>query len=174
MVVPYDPANVTEAGRHFDQAELAILLAEGEGTMLEYKESLSASFARELVALANTVGGKILLGVRDDRIVAGITDSNELRARIQDYARNCDPPVKVLVQRVREVTVVHVQESEAKPVQCSDGFFWRQGSTTQKLSRGEIRDFFRSEGHIRFDLSPCPSFRYPQDSTGRSTWRGCA
>jgi predicted HTH transcriptional regulator len=32
---------------------LEILLQEGEGTLLEYKESLSASFARELVALAN-------------------------------------------------------------------------------------------------------------------------
>ena len=30
--------------------QLDILLHEGEGTMLEYKESLSASFARELVA----------------------------------------------------------------------------------------------------------------------------
>jgi ATP-dependent DNA helicase RecG len=103
--------------------DLNILLQEGEGSMLEYKESLSASFAREVVALANTSGGKILLGVRDDGTIKGIPDSNELRARIQDIARNCDPPVKVLVQRVDEVTVVTVRESEAKPVQCSDGFF---------------------------------------------------
>jgi ATP-dependent DNA helicase RecG len=145
------------------RSELEILLQEGEGSMLEYKESLSASFARELVAMANTAGGKILLGVRDDGTVKGIRDSNDLRARIQDIARNCDPPVKVLVQRVGEVTVVTVRESDAKPVQCSDGFFWRQGAVTQKLSRDEIRDFFRTEGVIRFDLSLCPKFRYPQD-----------
>jgi len=72
--------------------QLDILLQEGEGTMLEYKESLSASFARELVAMANTLGGRILLGVRDDGSVVGINDSNELRVRIQDIARNCDPP----------------------------------------------------------------------------------
>jgi len=143
--------------------DLDILLQEGEGSMLEYKESLSASFARELVAMANTAGGKILLGVRDDGTVKGIPDSNDLRARIQDIARNCDPPVKVLVQRVGEVTVVTIRESDAKPVQCSDGFFWRQGAVTQKLSRSEIRDFFRSEGSIRFDLSLCPKFHYPQD-----------
>ena len=142
---------------------LEILLQEGEGTLLEYKESLSASFARELVALANTLGGKILLGVRDDGTVAGVGDSNELRARIQDIARNCDPPVKVLLERVGKVTVVVVRESDAKPVQCSDGFFWRQGAVTQKLSRAEIRDFFRREGGIRFDLSPCPAFRFPRD-----------
>jgi ATP-dependent DNA helicase RecG len=143
--------------------DLAILLQEGEGTTLEFKESLSSSFAREMVALANTIGGRILLGVRDDGSIAGIDDSNVLRARIQDIARNCDPPILVTVQPVGNVLVVHVRESAAKPVQCSDGFFWRQGAVTQKLSREEIRDFFRGEGAIRFDLSPCPSFRYPED-----------
>ena len=48
-------------------------------------------------------------------------------------------------------------------MQCGDGFFWRQGAVTQKLNRDEIRDFFRVEGVIRFDLSPCPRFRYPED-----------
>lgn len=143
--------------------DLDILLQEGEGTMLEYKENLSSSFARELVAMANTAGGKILLGVRDDGTVKGFPDSNDLRARIQDIARNCDPPVKVLVQRVGEVTVVTVRQSDAKPVQCSDGFFWRQGAVTQKLSRDEICDFFRSEGNIRFDIALCPKYRYPRD-----------
>jgi|SRR6185369_12175087 len=144
-------------------ADLEIMLREGEGTMIEYKEALSASFARELSALANTLGGRILLGVRDDGTVVGIKDSNELRARLQDIARNCDPPVKVLVDRLDNVTVVTVRESDAKPVQCSDGFFWRQGAVTQKLSREEIRDFFRKQGAVRFDLSLCPRFRYPQD-----------
>ena len=143
--------------------DLRILIQEGEGTTLEFKESISSSFARELVALANTIGGKILLGVRDDGTVIGVHDSNTLRARIQDIARNCDPPVKVLAEPVGGVFAVHVRESDAKPVQCSDGFFWRQGAVTQKLNRDEIRDFFRVEGVIRFDLSPCPRFRYPED-----------
>ncbi len=69
-------------------SELAILLGEGEGSMLEYKESLSSSFAREL-ALANSAGGKIL-GVRDDGTVKGIVDSNKLRARIQDRPFLCN------------------------------------------------------------------------------------
>ena len=105
--------------------DLEILLQRGEGTTLEFKESLSSSsFARELAALANTIGGRILLGVRDDGTVTGVKDSNVLRARIQDIARNCDPPVKVLAEPVGEVFVVHVRESDAKPVQCNDGFFW--------------------------------------------------
>ena len=144
-------------------ADIHILVQQGEGTTLEFKESLSSSFARELVALANTQGGRILLGVSDDGVVKGIKDSNALRARIQDIARNCNPPVRVLANRVGEVFVVEVGEASEKPVQCSDGFFWRQGAETQKLSRDEIRDFFRAEGEILFDLSPCPRFNYPED-----------
>lgn len=144
-------------------SDLDILLQEGEGVMLEYKEAFSASFARELVAFANTAGGRILLGVRDDGTVKGVDDTNDLRARIQDIARNCDPPIKILLQRIGEVTVVTVRESDAKPAQCSDGFFWRQGAVTQKLRREEIRDLFQQTGAIRFDLSICPRFHYPDD-----------
>ena len=143
--------------------DLQILLRQGEGTTLEYKEALSDSFARELVALANTRGGKILLGVRDDGSVAGIGDSNGLRARIQDMARNCDPPVSIDVEPVGRIMVVRVRESDAKPVQCREGFFSRQGAVTQKLSRDEIRDLFRREGAVRFDTSIEPRFNYPAD-----------
>ena len=86
--------------------DLRILIQEGEGKTLEFKESLSSSFARELVALANTIGGKILIGVRDDGTVIGVHDSNTIRARIQDIARNCDPPVKVLAEPVGGVFAV--------------------------------------------------------------------
>ncbi len=42
-------------------SDLNILLREGEGSTLEYKESLSSSFARELVAMANTIGARSCL-----------------------------------------------------------------------------------------------------------------
>ncbi len=154
--------------------DLDILVQQGEGTTLEFKERLSASFARGIVAMANAIGGKVLLGVRDDGSVVGVGDTNALRARVHNIARECDPPVKVLVEPVNGVLVVHVRESDAKPVQCGDGFFWRQGAVTQKMSRDEIRDFFRAEGVIRFDLSPCPSFDYPEDFDRRKfdAWLG--
>ncbi len=65
-------------------ADLEILIQQGEGTTLEFKEAVSSSFARELVALANTVGGKILLGVRDDHSIR--------RIREEARARGCPEP----------------------------------------------------------------------------------
>ena len=66
--------------------DFRILIQEGEGTKLEFKEALSSLFVREIVARGNTIGGEILLGGHD---------SNTIRARIQDIARNCDPPVEI-------------------------------------------------------------------------------
>ena len=40
-------------------ADLEVLVRQGEGTTLGFKESLPSSFAREVVALAHTVGGRI-------------------------------------------------------------------------------------------------------------------
>ena len=107
------------------QSDLDILLREGGGTMLEFKENLSASFARELVAMANTIGGKILIGVRDDGMAVGRTDSNNPPARIQDVARNCDLPVRVLVEPVANTLVVHVRAQG-----CPDPEFENNGLFT--------------------------------------------
>ena len=62
------------------------------------------------MALSNGIGGRILLGVRDDGSVVGVLDSNTLRVRIQDMARNCDPPVKVVIRPLDRVVVVHERE----------------------------------------------------------------
>ena len=139
------------------------LIRWGEGGTVEFRERVSQSLARQFAGFANVAGGKVLVGVDDTGSVVGVEDSNALRARIQDLARNCDPPVPIVVEPVGRVLVIQVRESEDKPVQCADGFFVRQGAATQKLTQREVRDFFRSEGAIRFDLTPCPRFRYPDD-----------
>lgn len=49
-------------------ADLRILIQEGESTTLEFKEGLSSSFAREMVALANTIGFIEMAGTGVKRI----------------------------------------------------------------------------------------------------------
>src|SRR3989344_1745020 len=135
-----------------DNREFDFLLKQGEGLKLEFKENFdSKSIAKELVAFANTEGGRILLGVDDTGGTKGIKITNTLTSEIQDIARNCDPPVSLELETNGTVLIVKVDEGANKPHRCSAGFFLRQGSNSQKLSTDEIRDFFNKEGKILFD-----------------------
>lgn len=52
------------------EKELQLILEEGEGYKIEFKETLS-NLDKEIVAFANATGGRIFLGITDDRKVNG-------------------------------------------------------------------------------------------------------
>ena len=99
------------------------LAAMGEGRLLEFKNRVPRPerIAREVIALANTDGGKVLVGVDDDGTVLGVKDAHEeffaLREALTDRIL---PPIDlgfepVRVSRTREVLVVHVPASAERP-----------------------------------------------------------
>jgi len=103
--------------------ELEQLVGLGEGLSLEFKRQVPRPerIAKEVVALANTHGGRIVLGVDDDGTITGVNDASEekflLRQAIQTH---CVPEVEYRTERVvvgdrRDVLVVIVPESSSKP-----------------------------------------------------------
>jgi ATP-dependent DNA helicase RecG len=145
-----------------ERKELDIIIKEGEGYKIEFKEGISG-LERELVAFANASGGKIFLGVADDGKIRGIKATHELKSQIQDIANNCRPRIKITVEDVDSVLIINVREGEDKPYECSSGFYKRIGPNSQKMTRNEILEFFKSEGKIRFDELIEPKFSYPKD-----------
>ena len=72
------------------------LIAEGEHQMLDFKFEVSDSkkIARSLVAFANTDGGRLLIGVKDNGAISGIR-SEEEKHMIQTAAQMyCRPEVE--------------------------------------------------------------------------------
>lgn len=130
--------------------EMELVLDEGEGFRIEFKESLK-SIDKEIVAFANSSGGRIFIGIGDDNVVTGIKITNKLKSQVQDMANNCQPPVDVLIEEFGDILVINVRESVDKPCKCSAGFYTRIGPNSQKLDRNDIIEFFQSEGKIRFD-----------------------
>lgn len=117
QVRPIDNAEIMT----FD--ELSRLVSLGEGLHLEFKRRMPAPerIAKEIVALANTRGGKVLLGVDDDGTIRGLKDIHEeLYLFRQAVSVHCTPDVgfkisTVSVSRRREVLVVDVPDSSDKP-----------------------------------------------------------
>jgi predicted HTH transcriptional regulator len=103
--------------------ELEQLVGLGEGLSLEFKRQVPRPerIAKEVVALANTHGGRIVLGVDDDGTITGVNDASEEKFLLHQATQaHCSPAVEYSTKRVvvgdrRDVLVVVVPESQTKP-----------------------------------------------------------
>ncbi|MBI4678133.1 MAG: putative DNA binding domain-containing protein [Elusimicrobia bacterium] len=148
-------------------SEFALALSAWEGQFVEFKESVSDSLAREFVAFANSAGGRIFVGVADDKQIKGVAVTNRLLSQVVDIARHCDPPVSVRVVPFKHeghgLLMIEVAEGKHKPHGCASGYFLRTGPNSQKLNRHELVEFVRSLEPVIVEHQDCPAFRYPAD-----------
>ncbi|WMJ73855.1 ATP-binding protein [Cytophagaceae bacterium ABcell3] len=108
------------------------LIREGEGETLDFKHTISSAkkIAKSLVAFANTHGGKILVGVKDNGSVVGATAEEERYMLEGAAALECKPPVKVEfceeIINGKTILVAEIPESHNKPhyAKDSDGRWW--------------------------------------------------
>jgi len=146
-----------------DEKELMFIVEQGEGQFIEFKENVDKSLSKEIVAFSNAQGGKIYLGITDKGVVKGINITNSLNSTIIDIAKNCDPPIKVNLNKYKNILIVDVEEGKNKPYSCSFGFYLRRGASSQKLLRDEILEFTISEGRKTFDEEINENFKYSED-----------
>jgi len=145
-----------------DSRELDKLIRIGEGYAVEFKSS-PAHLSREICAFANAAGGRILIGVDDQGREVGIKDPNRTISEIQTIARNIDPPLVLEIERVDDLLVVSVPSGPNKPYSANGLFYIREAANTQQMKREQIREFFFTEGLIRFDEQPCKKFNMRRD-----------
>ena len=102
------------------------LIAEGEHQQQDFKFEISDArkIAKTLSAFANTDGGRLLIGVKDNGKIAGVRSDEEqymIEAAAQLY---CSPQVDYRMHTYlaegRSVLVVEVEESRQKPVYACD------------------------------------------------------
>lgn len=134
--------------------ELKLLIAEGEGLMVEFKERFTPRVLEDMVAFANGRGGQILLGVADDGKIKGEKLTNSLKSQIVGMARNCDPAISVSVKQAGGVVVIGVAEGTEKPYACSAGYYQRLDVVTQKMTQKEIKAIFRETVDRLFEDLP--------------------
>ena len=102
------------------------LIAEGEHQQQDFKFEISDArkIAKTLSAFANTDGGRLLIGVKDNGKIAGVRSEEEkymIEAAAQLY---CVPEVEYTMQTYivegRQVLVVTIEETLHKPVYAKD------------------------------------------------------
>jgi ATP-dependent DNA helicase RecG len=124
---------------------LQLLIKEGEGLAVEFKEKYSPKIVQDVVAFANTKGGYILLGVDDNRNYKGEVLTNKLKAEIVNLARNCEPIIYIKsIKQIEEIVVIEIEEGDEKPYNCSAGYYRRLDAVTQKMTQKEIHIIYKN------------------------------
>jgi ATP-dependent DNA helicase RecG len=154
------------------QQGLEAIIQAGESYQVEFKRNVNSDISKEIVAFANSSGGRLFIGIEDDGKIQGIVVTNELKARVQSMARDCDPPVNVELEPFNNILIVHVPEGTNKPYRCTNGFYIRSGASAAKLNTQEIIEFIKDEGKLHFEKLIMPAAAYPAvlDQTATSRY----
>ncbi len=149
-----------------DRLRLLEYVANGEDSFTEFKREIdhNESFANEMIALANTDGGQIFVGVDDDGAVVGVSDKSQTEQRIINIARNnCVPPIDVLFESIdatgtdTHVMIVHIPKRIGRPYENQRGqCFIRVGSSKRLASPDERARLLEAVGLFHFEETPVP------------------
>ncbi|MFN8257289.1 MAG: ATP-binding protein [Bacteroidales bacterium] len=108
------------------------LISQGENQHLDFKFAINNSkkIARTLVAFANTDGGKLLIGVKDNGIIAGVKTDEEYHMIAGAAELYCKPKInfenKEWLIEGKKILEIIVPESIVKPhFSLSDNNKWQ-------------------------------------------------
>jgi predicted HTH transcriptional regulator len=109
-----------------DLASLKKLVSRGEGYQLEFKRKVDhpLKILKEVVAFANSQGGKLLIGVDDDLSIPGLKLAEGERYLLEKHIElYCKPAIAYQVQKVkvsehRTVLVFEIKSGKEKPYSC--------------------------------------------------------
>lgn len=161
-----------------NKRELLELIASGENSGVEFKLDTvrPEQLAKEVVALANLKGGHILLGVADDKSIAGVSRGN-LSEWLADtvFARYVHPVILPYYEEVqlddgKVVAVVTIGQEVSKPyvVRANDReiAYVRIGSISRQATREQLLMLGSASGFIHVEIMPV--HRTSFDSLDRS------
>lgn len=127
-----------------------------ESQTVEFKESWRDSYLKIICAFANTDGGKLIIGVRDDGKIIGVKDPKKLLKTLPDKIRNklgIIPSVSVRRKDGKEVIEIDVKPS-LMPVSYDGKYYARSGSTTAQLDGKELAEFLMKKLGKTWDEYP--------------------
>ena len=146
--------------------ELLKIIQNGENSFVEFKRDdlRPEQLAKEIVALANFQGGRILLGVEDDGSITGIQREN-LQDWLMDtvFGRFIHPQIIPFYEEVtmaddKRVAVVTVGMGTAKPYVLKyrdrEEIYIRFGSSSRLASREQQLRLFQSGGLLHTEALP--------------------
>lgn len=149
-----------------DAIELLDLISTGETSKVQFKVEMphKESISQEIVAMSNSFGGLILLGIQDitgEPIGLSSEQIEEYDKVISQVADNIKPVVYITSEVVRvskdgsdkDILVIHISEGINKPYKTLRGeIFVKQGSNKRLLTdNAELMRLFQNSANLLAD-----------------------
>lgn len=112
--------------------ELRQLIQKGENETLDFKQEISSAskIAKTIVSFANRKGGRLLIGIRDNKSIAGVRTEDEKYMLTLASDFYCKPPIELVINEWeldgKVVLEAIVPEGPDKPYYAKDddGKWW--------------------------------------------------
>ncbi|WP_352420873.1 RNA-binding domain-containing protein [Proteiniborus sp.] len=151
-----------------------------ETEKIEFKRELNESVKKELIAFANTDGGKIYIGIDDDGKVIGLSNAKQDLEAISSIIRDSIKPDLTLHTAIyirtiegKEILEIIVSKGTKQPYHLvskglkSSGVFVRHGITSAHATEEAIRQMIIESDGLSFEKARCINqeltFEYAKD-----------
>lgn len=150
--------------------DLTALLAQKEGTSLEFKRTIDSPgrIAKTLAAFANTAGGLLVVGVEDDHSVRGVVSEKDEVQRLETASDLWVEPPLLLHYEVaeasgRRVLIFRIDESGEKPHKAKNErgewvIYVRARDKSVPASR-QMGQFLQNSGTVDAELLNSPNVK---------------
>lgn len=147
------------------KAELLEIIANGENSGVEFKRDdiRPEQLAKEIVALANVQGGRILLGVEDDGQITGLQRPETQEWILNVFRDKVHPQIipfyeEIVIEENLRVGVITLSMGVSKPYVVRhnnrEEIYIRMGDRSELASREQQLRLFESGGMLHVEILP--------------------
>jgi ATP-dependent DNA helicase RecG len=127
---------------------------------IEWKEKWKDDYLAWICGFSNAQGGSIFIGINDSGEVVGLQNSYKL---LEDLPNKIRDAMGIIVDiNLHEKDGKEYIEIKVPPypiaISCKGSYYYRSGSTNQKLSGAELENFILRRCGVTWDNSPLPTF----------------
>lgn len=139
-----------------------------ESETVELKSVVVDDIKKEIIAFANSDGGTLYIGVRDDGEVIGLDDSDGAALQVSNMVRDSIKPditmflhYKTIEEDGKRIIEIHVQRGTDRPYYLAkkgmrpEGVYVRQGYSSVPATDSAIRRMIKETDGDRFETMRC-------------------
>lgn len=136
-----------------------------ESETVELKEVFTDDIKKEVIAMANSYGGVLYIGVSDDGEIVGIDDIDDTIQKVSNAVRdNIKPDITMFLRyeikhmEQTSILAVHIQQGTNRPYYLSkkglrpEGVYVRQGTSSAPASETLIRKMIKETDGTSFEM----------------------